>query len=55
MAYPPTPTPKPKNAYASGMTPAQQLAMKKANKNRTDAKGNSGFGASSKPFTKYSV
>ncbi len=50
-----TPPPKPGPSGPPGMTPAQQLAMKKANKNRTDAKGNSGFGASSKPYTKYSV
>jgi hypothetical protein len=46
---------KPPPPSKPGMTPAQQLAMKKANKNRTDAKGNSGFGASNKPYTKYSV
>lgn len=32
----------------SGLTPAQQLAMKKANRNRTDAAGRSGMGASSR-------
>ncbi len=39
----------------SGLTPAQQLAMKKANKNRSDAAGRSGMGEDSQSNIAYKV